>query len=213
MLTPSSASTAVPVNKANHRIVLLPYAPLSPFFDSPNTSTGRFEFRRHPLAASKEMWLLAFLQTVSYHLRVAFGANAPPPPLLPLPMDMPQGQRRRRELAFCRCLVDLARIFVVCCAYFMAFAAAQRLSVAFAPFTLVAVMQIVYLGVYALEYSGVIDGERCDSLIESVEKLCLVGNFFAPTPPAIRPWPMQGLALLARSVARRLGALPDDEEV
>lgn len=125
---------------------------------------------------------------------------------------MPGGRRQHRQLAFSTGSVDLALFFVVCGAYTMTFAVAERLSKAFALFTLVAVMQIVYLGIYALEHFEVIDDERCDRLIESAQKQSLVDNFFAQDPPpnrTARQMPMRALAFMARSAARLVELVED----
>ena len=123
------------------------------------------------------------------------------PPLLPVVEAMPRAQCRPRELAICQGLVYLVLILVVSGAYFVAWCTAERVSVAFAPAALIMVVHIVYLSIYSLERCGVIDGERCDSLIKCVEGLCPVDNFFAPTPPTL-VWPRRVLTFFARDFVR-----------
>lgn len=125
---------------------------------------------------------------------------------------MPRDQHRPRELAICRGLGHLAVVFVIYIAFVVASVAARRLSMACALFTLVVIVNVVYLGIYALEYYDVIDRERCDSLIEIGQGWSLVGNLFSPTPLTIRPWPKQILAAVARLVARVLPAQAEEEE-
>lgn len=103
-----------------------------------------------------------------------------------------------REFAVCRGLIHLAVMLVLYLAFTIASVAAQRLSMACALVTLVLVVNSVYLGIYSLEHFGVIDEERCDSLIEIVQGWSLVANLFSPTAPTIRPWPQQILGAVAR---------------
>ena len=133
------------------------------------------------------------------------------PALLPVVEVVPKTQRQPRELAICQGLVYLVLMLVVSGAYFVAWCTAERVSVAFAPVALVVVVHIVYLNIYALERCGVIDGERCDSLIKCVEGLCPVENFFMPTPPTL-VWPRRVLTLLARSLARVVTQADQEED-
>lgn len=80
----------------------------------------------------------------------------------------------------------------------------------FAPVVLIVVVHIVYLGIYALEHYGLVDGERCDGLVEGVENLCPVGNFFSPTPPTM-VLPRRILTILARCVVRAMTPPPGEE--
>ncbi|CBJ29192.1 expressed unknown protein [Ectocarpus siliculosus] len=55
---------------------------------------------------------------------------------------------------------------------------AARAFLAFASFAFFVFVHAVYLGIYVLEYDGVIDREHCDNLLRRVEERCLVCNFF-----------------------------------
>lgn len=134
------------------------------------------------------------------HLRLTGGGA-----VLPV-VAVPQA----RELAICQGHVYVALMLVVSGAYFVALCTAERVSMVFAPVALIVVVHIVYLGIYALEHYGLIDGERCDWLIKNVESLCPVGNFFLPTPPTM-VLPRRVLTILARCVVRAI-APPEEEE-
>lgn len=121
------------------------------------------------------------------------------PPSLPEMEVTPEAQRQPRELAICQGLEYLVLVLVVSGAYFVAWCTAERVSVAFAPAALIMIVHIVYLSIYSLEYSGVIDGEHCERLINCVEGLCPVDNFFARTPPTLVFWPRRVLTFMARA--------------
>ncbi|CAN0320286.1 unnamed protein product, partial [Ectocarpus sp. 13 AM-2016] len=55
---------------------------------------------------------------------------------------------------------------------------AARAFLAFASFAFFVFVHAIYLGIYVLEYYGVIDREHCDNLLRHVEEWCLVCNFF-----------------------------------
>jgi len=111
----------------------------------------------------------------------------------------PEAQRQPRELAICQGLEYLVVVLVVSGAYYVSWCTAERVSVVFAPAALIMVVHIVYLSIYALEYFGIIDVERCESLMNCVEGLCPVENFFfTRTPPSLMLWPRRVLTSLAR---------------
>lgn len=70
---------------------------------------------------------------------------------------------------------------------------------------------MVYLAVYALGRCGVIDREVRDRLIESVENLYPVGNFFTRMPPTTPPWSRRAISFLARHAVRAVSAVPPAE--
>eukprot|EP00752_Nemacystus_decipiens_P003988 g3653.t1 len=114
--------------------------------------------------------------------------------------------RRRRKHAIDRGLVDLALASVVSGTYCMTWAAFQRLPWMLVPaalFLRILFFNTIYLGIYELEYHGLIDDERCNRLLDTLHGWCF--DYFAPHPPAIRPWPERALAFVARSVAQFLG--------
>ena len=139
--------------------------------------------------------------------RLAFNTDQPP-----LPMVAEQAPDQPREPAICQGLVCLTVMFGVYGAYFVTHTAARRVSLAFAPFAFVGVVHMVYLGIYALERCMVIDREVRDRLIESVENLYPVGNFFTRMPPTIPRWSRRAFSFLARSAARAVAAAPAQEE-
>eukprot|EP00752_Nemacystus_decipiens_P003986 g3651.t1 len=132
--------------------------------------------------------------------------------MLPVVAAPARAPRRPRDLAICQGLVYLALTLVVSGAYFVAWCTAERVSMVFAPVALIVVVHIVYLGIYALGCYGLIDGERCDGLIEDVENLCPVGNFFSPTTPPTMALPRRMLAILVKCVVRVMTPPPEEED-
>lgn len=125
---------------------------------------------------------------------------AQPPPLLPVTEATRENQRQPRDLVICQGLEYMFLVLAVSGAYFVAWCTAERVSVAFAPAALIVIVQFFYLSIYALEHFGVIDDERCDSLISCVEGLCPVENFFTRPTPRLVFWPRRFLAFLANVI-------------
>lgn len=151
--------------------------------------------------------LAALLRTIRNGLRrLAFNTHPPPLPVV----AVRQGQPREPDV--CRGLVCLTVMFGAYGVYFITHTAARLVSVTFAPFAFVGVVHMVYLGIYALERCTVVDLVTRDSLIESVENLYPVGNFFTRMPPTIPPWSRRVISFLARSAIRAVVAVPAGEE-
>eukprot|EP00903_Cladosiphon_okamuranus_P006564 g6412.t1 len=104
--------------------------------------------------------------------------------------------------------VDLALLSVVGVGgvHCMTIAAAFRLPWIFVPpvamLLWVLFVNFIYLSIYELGRHWRIDDGRCDKLIDTVHGWCLVHNYFAPDPPATRPWPERILAVVARIFAQ-----------
>lgn len=127
---------------------------------------------------------------------------------------MPRDEHRQpRQLAIVPGFLHLAVIFGVCVAYSAAFAATELVPVAMAVALYIGLINLVYLGIYKLEYYEVIDRECCDNMIESVTNLCpgFKVNVFAQNA-VVRLWPMNVLVLLERLVARRVALAEGDQE-
>ena len=151
-----------------------------------------------------------FLRRIGNGLLRRLPLNADPLPLPVVAIRRARGQPR--EPAICQGLVCLTVMFGVYGAYFVTHTAARRVSVTFSPFAFVGVVHMVYLAVYALERLMVIDREVRDRLIESVENLYPIGNFFTRMPPTIPPWSRRVISSLARYAARRAVAAVQAEE-
>lgn len=168
------------------------------------------------------MSLSALLATVRDHLRrgllqlfLRLSGRLPalvaPPPMLPMVAAPSQAPRRPREVHIRQGFVYLALLVVMFGAYFVALRIAERVSVLLAVGAFIVEVHLVYLGIYGLEYIGVIDHERRDGLIARVENLCPIGNFFSPTPPTM-VLPRRFLTFLARFVVRAVSLPPEEEE-
>ncbi|CAN0289476.1 unnamed protein product, partial [Ectocarpus fasciculatus] len=87
---------------------------------------------------------------------------------------------------------------------------AARTFLAFASFAFFVFVHAVYLGIYVLEYYGVVDRGHCDNLIRRVQERCLVCNFFLSRQgPMWASWSRRVWAILPGETAEE----SDDDQV